>query len=263
MDFQRLGFDIPAAPAEAWRSYDHADPQPGYYQFDWLSSRHPDLYHSFALSTVGLIEELHRLVDLSGLVVVDVGAGTGRSSVGVAAKAGRVLAVDRFPSVVEFGRGVARTAGAEIVQYAVADRAALPVRDSSCDVVMTAWAESDLLEAHRALRPEGLLILMGANPRALSGELSAVLETGDAPTEWFLPRCPPSDEEIEDPGWPVPLSCPLRVRDFTYVADYGTVDECAAIIGRIFGPQAESYIQTRAQSTLAWRLRIYLARLRK
>jgi hypothetical protein len=27
------------------------NPQPGYFQFDWISARHPDLYHRFELST--------------------------------------------------------------------------------------------------------------------------------------------------------------------------------------------------------------------
>ena len=74
------GYDVPAAAPDAWRSYDEQDPLPGYFEFDWLSSRHPDLYHRFALSTVGLMDELDRLVDLTGLGVVDVAAGTGRSA---------------------------------------------------------------------------------------------------------------------------------------------------------------------------------------
>jgi hypothetical protein len=57
-----------------------ADPDPGYFEFDWLSARHPDLYDQFALSTVGLVTELGRLVDLRDATVVEVGAGTGRAS---------------------------------------------------------------------------------------------------------------------------------------------------------------------------------------
>lgn len=72
------GYDVPAAPVDDWRDYDERDPIPGYFQFDWLSARHPDLYHCFALSTDGLMDELDKLVDLTGLDVIDVAAGTGR-----------------------------------------------------------------------------------------------------------------------------------------------------------------------------------------
>jgi ubiquinone/menaquinone biosynthesis C-methylase UbiE len=65
------------------------DPNPGYFEFDWLSARHPDLYDRFALSTVGLMHELRSVVDLTGLIVCDVGAGTGRSALGAAETASR------------------------------------------------------------------------------------------------------------------------------------------------------------------------------
>jgi ubiquinone/menaquinone biosynthesis C-methylase UbiE len=76
------------------RAYDEINPIPGYFPFDWLSSRHPDLYHQFALSTVGLMEKLHTIIDLTGCDVLDIGAGTGRSAMGAAQKAKRVFAVD-------------------------------------------------------------------------------------------------------------------------------------------------------------------------
>jgi hypothetical protein len=41
-------------------------PDPGYGEFDWLSARHPDLYHRFALSTEGLMAELSTIFDLAG-----------------------------------------------------------------------------------------------------------------------------------------------------------------------------------------------------
>src|SRR4051794_28186338 len=59
-------FDAPAAPDGAWRSYDPDNPDPRYFEFDWISARHPDLYHQFALSTDGLMKELPEVVDLTG-----------------------------------------------------------------------------------------------------------------------------------------------------------------------------------------------------
>jgi hypothetical protein len=64
------------APEGAWRDHDVDDPDPGYFQFDWLSGRHPDLYHAFALTSVALVEQLTQRFDLSGLIVAEIAAGT-------------------------------------------------------------------------------------------------------------------------------------------------------------------------------------------
>jgi hypothetical protein len=52
---EEAGYRLQAAPEDAWRTYDERNPMPGYFQFDWLSARHTDLYHKFALSRVGRI----------------------------------------------------------------------------------------------------------------------------------------------------------------------------------------------------------------
>lgn len=103
-DIIRSGYKLQAAPFDAWRIYDENNPLPGYFEFDWLSSRHPDLYHQFALSAVGLMEKLQTLIDLTGCDVIDIGAGTGRSAIGAAKTARRVFAVDLYTSVVSFGK---------------------------------------------------------------------------------------------------------------------------------------------------------------
>jgi ubiquinone/menaquinone biosynthesis C-methylase UbiE len=75
------GYNIKPAPRDAWRNYNERNPIPGYFEFDWLSARHPDLYHKYALSTIGLMIELNKIVDLAGLEVADIGAGTGRATI--------------------------------------------------------------------------------------------------------------------------------------------------------------------------------------
>ena len=47
-DYYGAGYKIPAAPVDSWRSFDVNNPDPGFFQFDWLSARHPDLYDRFA-----------------------------------------------------------------------------------------------------------------------------------------------------------------------------------------------------------------------
>ncbi len=269
--FQRYGYRVPAAPEDGWRSFDEQDPEPGYFQFDWLSARHPDLYHKFALSMVGLMNELAKLVDLSGLIVADIGAGTGRATLAAARRARQVIAIDAYESVVEYGSRLVAEANLTNVRYVLGDRAALPLEDDSIDAVICAWAELDYAEAWRALKPGGWLVhLMGA-PGSLCGELTPILAgsypdliTEVVPAEQWDPACPPTDAIIGDERWNgVPFARGVRVHDFTYVADYGDPDEAAAILGRIYGPLASQYMRDRAQSTLAWRLRIYYGQVSK
>jgi ubiquinone/menaquinone biosynthesis C-methylase UbiE len=127
-----------AAPPDAWRVYDSQKPEPGYFEFDWISARHPDLYHRFALSTVGLMDELGKLVDLAGLDVVDIGAGTGRATLAAAKTAKHVYAIDAYRSVVEYGSNEVGKEGLTNIAYLEGDSAALPLKDRSVDVALCA-----------------------------------------------------------------------------------------------------------------------------
>jgi SAM-dependent methyltransferase len=249
----------------AWRSYDVDDPDPGYFEFDWLSACHPDLYDAFALSTVGLVNELRRLVDLGNAVVVAVGAGTGRASRAVASVARQVVAIDTNTSVLrysgEFGRDICN------LSHVLAHRDTLPLPSATADVVLSVWAELNFREAARLLKPRGLLIEMGPAPGALCGELTTALAacypaliTGVAPDDIFASGTDDRDETVDARSWHrVPVRDGVHIHDFTYEADYGTIDEAAAILGRMYGPVAGQFVRDREQSTLGWRLRIAYA----
>ena len=268
-DIREAGYSLQAAPPEDWRIYDERDPVPGYFDFDWFSAYHPDLYHKFSLSTEGLMDRLEELVDLSGLVVTDVGAGTGRATVRASEKAERVYAIDAYRSVVEFGRDLVEELGLRNVDYVQGDGANIPLPDYSVDASIHSWAILDHEEAYRVLKPGGLLISLGPTPGSLCGELTATLAheypeliRSAASPDSFDPDCTSAESEVDSWGG-IPLIAPAHIHDFTYVADYGDAMETAAILGRLYGPRAKSYILDRAQSTLAWRLRIIVARIAK
>jgi ubiquinone/menaquinone biosynthesis C-methylase UbiE len=240
-----------AAPLDSWRDYDVDDPDPGYYQFDWLSGRHPDLYHRFALSTVGLMEELPKVVDLTGLVVADVGAGTGRSTHAAARVAEKVYAIDAYPSVLEFNAKEAGRLGLDNIEHLLADRREIPLEDDSVDAVIAAWAELDHAEAQRILRPGGVLVHMHRQDEWFAGELTSVILGGGAGP----------GIDVDAPAVDRVLDGFVNVHDFPYVATYESVDEAAAIHGRLFGPPAAAYLRDRNQRTVAWALRIYWMRV--
>jgi SAM-dependent methyltransferase len=265
------GFLIKAAPVDDWRIYDEHHPVPFYFDFDWLSARHPDLYHRFALSTQGVMRELDKLVDLSGLDVIDVGAGTGRSSIAAAKKAKTVTAVDIYESVVFYGISQARQAGLSNISYMRGNRDDLPFMDNSFDALINSWAELNVHEAYRVLKPGGKLIQLGAPLEALCGELTSTLAEvfpgiihEVAPNEWFEAGFPEANAQFEDDFWNgLPVTPPILRHDFTYIAEYGDCQEAAAIFGRLYGPQAKRYLLDRRQSQIAWRLRIEVCQVKK
>ena len=268
-DIRKAGYSLEAAPPDDWRGYNTCDPVPGYFEFDWFSAYHPDLYHRFSLSTEGLMDELDKLVDLTDLVIADIGAGTGRAAVQASEKARRVYAVDAYRSVVEFGRDLVREQGLSNVDYVQGDATSTPLSDNSVDAAIHSWAILNHIEAYRILRPQGLLVSLGPAPGSLCGELTATLAPeypelirSIASPESFDPHCPPAESVLDSWGG-IPLVAPASVRDFTYVTDYGDMTEAAAILGRLYGPKAKRYILDRAQATLAWRLRITVARVAK
>jgi SAM-dependent methyltransferase len=265
------GYDVPAAPLDDWRTYDEDNPVPGYFDFDWFSSRHPDLYHKYALTSTGLMQELDGLLDLSGMHVLDMGSGTGCASLEAAKKARRVTGVDIFTSVVPYGRAVLREAGMTNVDFLRGDCNHLPLPENTFDACLSSWAIWSSWEAYRVLKPGGVIISLGPVPGSLCGELTGTLAsafpeviTEVAAPELFDPDCPAVDSLIQDEEWSgLPVIPPVRQHDFTYLSDYGQVSEAAAITGRLYGPPAKCYFLERNQPTFAWRLRIEIARVRK
>ena len=243
------GFETEPAPEGSWRSYDVENPDPGYYEFDSLSARHPDLYHQFAISTDGLMAELSELVDLTGLVVADVGAGTGRSTHAAARLADKVYAIDPFKSVLTFNEREANRLGLDNIEFLPATRSEIPLEDDCVDVVIAAWADVDHMEAFRILRPGGLLAHMHRQDQWFAGEVTTALIGGEATIDT---EAPPTDTVLDGL---------VHVHDFPYVADYGTVDDAVAIYGRLIGPAAAQYLRERNRHAVAWALRIYWMRV--
>lgn len=98
--------------------------------------------------------------------VVDVGAGTGLLSLESARRGARVWAVDISPSMCEYLRARARSAGHEI-EVVVASAVSLPIVDGFADAVISnycfhhlddAGKLQALAEARRVLRPGGRLV---------------------------------------------------------------------------------------------------------
>jgi ubiquinone/menaquinone biosynthesis C-methylase UbiE len=99
--------------------------------------------------------------------VVDIGAGTGLLTLPLAESVQRVWALDISPSMCEYLRTKAASAGFDNVEVAVASAASLPLVDGSADLVVSNYCfhhladhdkERALSEVMRVLRPGGRLV---------------------------------------------------------------------------------------------------------
>lgn len=264
-EIMSAGYKLPAAEPGSWRFYDETNPVPGYFEFDWLSSRFPDLYHEFALSSIGLITKLHSLIDLQGMTVLDVGAGTGRSSIELSKRAAHVHSTDVFQSVIEFGQNEIRRLGISNIDYSYGDRECLLFHDNMFDAVVFTWAEVNHQEAYRVLKNGGYLIQMAAIPEALCGEITDYIHgTSVNDPRIFQADFPDYVDKVDQVVLSnIPLIKGIAVHRFTYLSRYPSCEELAAIVGRLYGPSAKRYFLERQQSTYSWRLEIKIGQVKK
>jgi len=133
----------------------------------------PDEYDEL-VSGERLHPALLTVVDLAGLRVCDIGAGSGRFTLAAARVAREVVAVDVVPALLELLAARAADAGLHNIEVRRARFSNLPFPDASFDVAVACSAftsegphggERALREAERIVRPGGhVLVIWPPNP---------------------------------------------------------------------------------------------------
>lgn len=132
----------------------------------------------------GFCELRDRILDLAepraGEVAVDVGAGTGLLALELAARGLEVWAIDISPSMCEYLRTKAASAGVGGMHVSVASAVSLPLVDGIADLVVSNYCfhhlddggkRRALDEARRVLKPGGRIVF---------GDMMFALSTTDA-----------------------------------------------------------------------------------
>ena len=135
--------------------------------------------------------EVGVLPDVEGLDVVELGCGTAYFSAWLARRGARVVGVDPTPAQLETARRMQAEFGLDF-PLLEARGEDVPLPDEAFDLALSEygasiWADPErwIPEAHRLLRPGGLLVFMRASTLAM---LCSPVEDEDAPVEERLHR---------------------------------------------------------------------------
>lgn len=119
---------------------------------------------------------LEQICPFEGKTVVDLGAGTGRLTLPIAATAKAVYAFDASPHMLEINLAKLRQSGYTNWMLAAADNGNLPLKDAAADIAVEGWSFGHsvgwfaenwreeigmaLAEMGRVLRPDGMAIIL-------------------------------------------------------------------------------------------------------
>lgn len=123
-----------------------------------------------------ILPALETIRSLSGLDVVELGAGTGRVTRLLAPVVKHIRAFDQSAHMLEIAQATLAAAGYTNCELHAAENSALPVPDSSADLVIAGWSlghatgwfpegwrdhiRAALLEMARVSKPDGTLIIL-------------------------------------------------------------------------------------------------------
>ncbi|MEP6776869.1 MAG: metalloregulator ArsR/SmtB family transcription factor [Chthoniobacterales bacterium] len=110
----------------------------------------------------------HTLISLlPPLAVADLGAGEGTLSQLLARNAGKVIAIDNAPKMVEFGAALAKKHGFANLEYRLGDIEDPPISKGTIDLAILSQAlhhaihpERAIASAHRILRKAGRIVIL-------------------------------------------------------------------------------------------------------
>lgn len=224
-------------------------------RWDILYRDYPEVYEAFANTPYypPVIEQLPKIIDLHGKRILDVGAGTGKSSLALACFAQQVIGIEREAAMLRLAAAAqpekAHSAGAERVTFLCGDALSIPLADDAVDLVTGITLALYPPEQYRDFIREGLrvargaVVYLGIPPGWYGGDLYNVIgdfeKVDDIVDKIFL-------EEFH-----------FAYQDIFSDQEYGTVEQIVSTYGFIFGKKAIEYLKREKKTAIRWKFRVY------
>jgi SAM-dependent methyltransferase len=215
---------------------------------DLLYAHFPWVYDEFSSypynpDPIDVVVDEFSLVDK---VVLDIGSGTGRSTLKLARRARQVIGAEPAPAMSAVAEQRLATEGVTNVTLLRPTKERIPLADASVDAVVSMTAGLDVGEALRVVRPGGIVASVDVAPGHYGGDLDAVI--GEPTPELELG----SRQLTEEFGF--------SVKDFDSVQEYGSSDNIVRTYGFIFGRRAIAHLLRTGRTSVVWRWRLHYRR---
>lgn len=218
-------------------------------RWDILYHEYPEVYDHFASLPYSPrpVDVVTGRFNLEGKVVVDNGAGTGKSAIAMSKYAKEIIGVEPDASMRSLAEERVVSLGINNVRFVEGNGESIPLPEGSADVFtsFTAGIQS-VEEAKRVLRRPGLIISIDVAPNAYGGDLLEELRQLDPELQTF------SDFLVRNG---------FSFEDFESVQEYGSTENIIATYGFIFGHRAIEQLKATRRTCIKWTFRMHYLEL--
>ena len=222
-------------------------------RWDILYRDYPEVYQEWGEipmvpSFLDVVAERFRL-SWQGKVVLDVGSGTGLSTLALARDASLAIGIEPQKSMMDIATANVEEWGATNVRFQVGVAESLPLRCDSVDAAIgitlaAADTEKVASEMERVVQSGGFVLRGDVAPGWYGGELNPIT-TGQ----------PRNEVDPEGSRDAILASLGYEAMDVFMDQDYGTVERAVRTYGFIHSKRAVDHIRAHSITTIRWKAR--------
>ena len=223
-------------------------------RWDILYRDYPEIYDEFVsvpYKPKRTIDTLHERFNLNNKKVVDMGSGSGRSSIELAKYAKKVIGVEPEKSMRELAQKNTIEQGLDNIVYVDGRAEQIPLDDNSVDFVVAITAvmyppeeviPKFIKEARRVTKSSRTIISVDIAPGWYGGELAHII---DDQSEGGLKR----NQLFIEAGF--------SHFDLIQTSYYGSLETIIRTYGFIFGEKVITHIKQNNITSIKWKFRVY------